>query len=210
MLLNIGHFRTQSRSRYVQSSRKKKFKLFPWLLIAACLYLGYKQVQSYFIAPEALFVLGGHEERERYAAQLAQKYPDIPIWVSSGSPEDYAERIFDRAGISRDRLHLDYRASDTVTNFTTLVDELKAQGIKSVYLITSDNHMLRARIIGEIVFGSRSIMFKPIAVPSESPPEPIEKTLRDGARAILWLTTGHTGSTLVRSLGKTSKFLIIN
>jgi uncharacterized SAM-binding protein YcdF (DUF218 family) len=208
MLLNISPLRTPSRS--IQSRRKKKFKLLPWLLVAACLYFSYKQIKSYFVEPEALFVLGGHEERERYAANLAQQYPDIPIWVSSGSPEDYAKRIFAKAGISRDRIHLDYRASDTVTNFTTLVDELKTKGIDSVYLVTSDNHMLRARIVGEIVFGSRGIVVKPIAVPSESPPEPIEKSLRDGARAILWLTTGHTGSTLVRSLGKTSKFLLIN
>ena len=42
------------------------------------------------------------------------------------------------------------------------------------------------------MFGSRGILLKPISVPSESPPEPIEKSVRDGARAILWLTTGRT------------------
>lgn len=165
-----------------------------------CLWFGYKQVQSYFVQPEALFVLGGHEERECFAAKLAQQYPDLPIWVSSGSPKDYAQRIFAKAGIKGDRLHLDYQASDTVTNFTSLVAELKAQGIDSVYLITSDNHMPRARLIGEIVFGSQGIIIKPMAVPSNSPPESIKKSLRDGARAILWLTTGHTGASITRSL----------
>ncbi|MCZ0904957.1 YdcF family protein, partial [Microcoleus sp. HI-ES] len=97
-------------------------------------------------------------------------------------------------GIESDRLHLDYRAVDTVTNFTTLVDELKAQGIESVYLITSDDHMRRAQIIGEIVLGSRGISFKPVAVPSGRTPEPVQKAVRDGARAILWLTTGYTGA----------------
>ena len=52
--------------------------------------------------------------------------------------------------------------------------------------------MTRARIIGEIVFGSRGIVLKPLAVPSSLPPEPIEKAVRDGARSILWLATGHT------------------
>jgi uncharacterized SAM-binding protein YcdF (DUF218 family) len=89
-----------------------------------------------------------------------------------------------KPGIERNRLHLDRRAVDTVTNFTTLVDELQAQGIDSVYLITSDDHMRRARVIGEIVFGSRGIVIKPLAVPSRRKPEPIEKSLRDGARAI--------------------------
>jgi hypothetical protein len=56
--------------------------------------------------------------------------------------------------------------------------------------------MRRARVIGEIVFGSRGIIMKPLAVPSGRKPEPIEKSLRDGVRAILWVTTGHTGATL--------------
>lgn len=175
-------------------------------VVATSLCVGFKPIGNQVAAPEALLVLGGHEERERYAAKLAQAYPDLPIWVSSGSPQDYAEKIFIKQGINRDRLHLDYRASDTVTNFTTLVDELKAKGIDSVYLVTSENHMKRAQIIGEIVFGSRGIKLQPMAVPSKNPPEPIEKLLRDGARSVLWLTTGHTGTILLQYGSKTFKF----
>lgn len=177
---------------------RRKFLSLLFPLIAVSLWFGYKQIESYLAEPEAVFVLGGHEERERFAAKLAQRHPDLPIWVSSGSPREYAQRIFAKAGIGSDRLHLDYQAIDTVTNFTTLVDELQAQGIDSVYLITSDNHMRRARLIGEIVFGSRGIVLKPISVPSGSPPESMGKCLRDGARALLWLTTGHTGAALIR------------
>lgn len=157
---------------------------------------GYKQLRSWFIRPDAVLVLGGAEEREHYAAKLAKQHPDLPIWVSSGSPQWYAQKIFQQEGIERDRVRLDYRAQDTVTNFTTLVDELKAQGIDSVYLVTSENHLLRARVVGEIVFGSRGITLKPAPVPTESPPEPWQKSVRDGARAMLWLTTGHTGAEL--------------
>lgn len=165
-------------------------------VVAMILWLGYKQLQSYWTTPDAIFVLGGHEERERLAAQLAQQHPHLPIWISSGSPQGYVEAIFAHAGIDRDRLHLNYRATDTVTNFTTLVDELKRRGIDSVYLVTSDNHMTRARIVGEIVFGSRGIVLKPIAVPSHAPDESLEKSVRDGFRAILWITTGKTGESL--------------
>lgn len=143
--------------------------------------------------PQAIFVLGGHEERERWAAKLAQQHPELPIWVSSGSPEGYVKRIFAKAGIPSDRLHLDYRAKDTVTNFTTLVDDLKAKGIRSVYLITSASHMRRASVIGEIVFGSRGIEIEPVIAPSHSPPETWDKSLRDGTRAILWVISGNTG-----------------
>ncbi len=171
--------------------------------VATSLCVGFKP-HPVTSSPEALLVLGGHEERERFAAQLAQEHPQLPIWVSSGSPEAYAQKIFARAGIKSDRLNFDYRASDTVTNFTTLVDELQAKGIDSVYLITSENHMKRAKIIGDIVLGSRGIDFKPIYVPSNNPPEPIEKCWRDGARSIFWLITGQTGAAVTKQLSVTS------
>ncbi|MEM8827820.1 MAG: YdcF family protein [Cyanobacteria bacterium P01_G01_bin.19] len=177
-------------------------------IIATTLCVGFKPIRnSVPTSPDALLVLGGHEERERYAAKLAQKHPQVPIWISSGSPQEYAQRIFANSGIESDRLRFDYRASDTVTNFTTLVDELKAQNIDNVYLITSENHMQRAKIIGDIVFGSKGIEFEPIAVPSNNPPEPLEKCLRDGVRSIFWLVTGHTGAILVRHSSKGLKLL---
>ena len=162
-------------------------------LLMAC-WFGYQQLKTEFQRPQALLVLGGDKQRELFAAKFAQNYPSLPIWVSSGTNPEFAEWVFSEAGIKSDRLHLDYRAVDTVTNFTTLVDELQAKGIESVYLITSDDHMRRAQIIGEIVLGSRGISFKPVAVPSGRTPEPMEKAVRDGARAIMWLTTGYTGA----------------
>ena len=167
------------------------------------LWLGYKLLSS-LEPPQAVLVLGGSTpalEREKFAAQLGSQHPDLQIWVSGGSTKIYTERVFDKAGIDRSRLHLDYQARDTVTNFTTLVDELQARGIKRVYLVTSDYHMRRARVVGEIVFGSRGIVLKPVPVPTERSPEPIEKAMRDGARALLWVTTGHTGAKLVRGRG---------
>ena len=169
-----------------------------WLspLIVLGLLCAYKEIQSIRVEPQAIFVLGGHENRERAAAKLAAQYPNLSVWVSSGSPEGYVKRIFTKAGIKGDRLHLNYQAKDTVTNFTTLVNDLKSEGIKSVYLITSDNHMTRARLVGEIVFGTQGIILKPLPVTSHLPAEAPEKSLRDMARALLWLTTGKTGETL--------------
>lgn len=171
-----------------------KFSVLITVLISAL--VSYRTIKSYFHPPEAVFVLGGHELREKFAADLAKEHPNLEVWVSSGSPQEYAKRIFAFRGINSDRIHLDYQAQDTVTNFTTLVDKFKAQGIESVYLVTSDNHMTRARIIGEIIFGSRGITIQPLSVPSGLPPEPLEKCLRDSARALVWLATGYTGATL--------------
>ncbi len=155
---------------------------------------GFKQVESLWHNPEAVLVLGGAAERERFAAEFAKQHPDLPVWVSSGSNPEYAEWVFMQAGIDPNRIHLDYQAVDTVTNFTTLADYFKQSRIRSVYLITSDYHMTRAQVIGEIVLGSRGIDFHPIAVPSNRSPEPITKVVRDAARAMLWVATGETGS----------------
>lgn len=166
------------------------------LALPILLWFGYKEMKSQWEQPQAILVLGGSTQREKFAAEFAFLHPDIPIWISSGSPKGYAERVFDNAGIDQSRLHLDYRAVDTVTNFTTLVDELQARGIKRIYLITSDYHMRRAYVIGEIVFGSRGIHLKPVSVPTKHSPEPIVKVIRDGARALLWVTTGQTAANL--------------
>jgi uncharacterized SAM-binding protein YcdF (DUF218 family) len=186
--------------RHRSKASRSKRKSFPWLLILLPLiiWIGVRAARVYFEQPQAILVLGGAPEREKFTAQFAQEHPDLPIWISSGSPKEYTEWVFSDAGVDLERLNLDYQAVDTVTNFTTLVDELQAQGIQSVYLITSDYHMRRARIIGEIVMGSRGIHLKPIAVPTDIPEEPWSKALRDGGRAILWITTGHTGANLGR------------
>lgn len=190
------------RKRHAQTKRvrqsKRRFPLWRVVILLLLLLLSYRQVEGYLRHPQAILVLGGAINREVFAASFAQTHPELPIWVSSGSNPEYTEWVFDQAGIDPSRLHLDYQAVDTVTNFTTLVDEFEDRRIRSIYLITSDYHMRRAWTIGQIVLGSRNIYFKPITVPSNQEPESLDKVVRDAARAILWVTTGHTGSSLGR------------
>jgi uncharacterized SAM-binding protein YcdF (DUF218 family) len=189
----------KSKKYSLRRSIQRPLQHFFWgAALVGLIGLGYQSLQGFWQRPQAVLVLGGATEREVFAAEFAQAHPDLPIWVSSGSNPEYAEWVFSEAGIAADRVHLDYQAVDTVTNFTTLVDTLKAQGITSVYLITSDYHMRRAQVIGEIILGSRGIDFKPIAVPSRHQNEPIEKVVRDAARAVLWVTTGNTGADLLQ------------
>ena len=175
---------------------------FPWwiLLVPGLLWGSYRTLANHFAKPQAIFVLGGSPDREQFAARLAQDYPDLPIWVSSGSNKEYSEWVFEQAGISPDRIHLDYRAVDTLTNFTTLMDELRAKGITSLYLVTSDYHMLRAQWISEVVGGSRGIVFKSVPIPTDQPEEPIVKSIRDSARAIVWTVTGYAGTKEERTI----------
>jgi uncharacterized SAM-binding protein YcdF (DUF218 family) len=181
------------RRRVIRRRRLSLPRLVGLIALLSIGWWGYRHWQAVLTQPQAVLVLGGEAERERYAAEFALTHPQLPVWISSGAPREYSEWVFREAGVDLDRLKLDYRAVDTLTNFTTLVDDLKAKGVTKVYLITSDYHMRRSRLIGEIVLGSRGIDFQPVAIPSQQPEEEWSKALRDGGRSLVWLMTGYTG-----------------
>ncbi|MBE9179529.1 YdcF family protein [Oculatella sp. LEGE 06141] len=151
--------------------------------------------------PEGIFILGGDPSREAAAATIAKYYPTLDIWVSGSSETpERAKAIFRAAGVAVERLTLDYAASDTVTNFTTLVPEFKQRNLRHLYLVTSDFHMSRAKAIATIVLGSQGITFTPVSVPSNEEKESTLRIVRDICRSFLWLITGQTGATLGESL----------
>lgn len=146
--------------------------------------------------PQAILTLGGTPEREDFTAKFAQTYPYLPIWISSGSsPEEIAE-IFRNVGTTEENLHIDRRAVDTVTNFTTLVKDFQKKHIQHLYLITSCFHMPRAKAIATIILGSHGIVFTPVCLHSWGNRESKVRILRDVGRAFFWLITGHTGASL--------------
>ncbi|MDY7021203.1 MAG: YdcF family protein [Cyanobacteriota bacterium] len=147
--------------------------------------------------PQAILMLGGNPNREQFTAEFAKEHSDLDVWVSSGVDRRRATEIFRKAGIDLDRVHLDYRAVDTVTNFSTLVEDLKKQDISHVYLITSDFHMPRATAIATVVFGSQGITFTPVSIPTEDyPSESKIRVARDVSRAVIWSFTGWAGENL--------------
>ncbi len=146
--------------------------------------------------PQAILTLGGGSAREEFTAKFAQMYPSLEIWVSSGTPPNNAREIFQKAGIPNTRVHIDSRAVDTLTNFTSLVADFKQRNFQHIYLITSDFHMQRAEAIATLVLGSQGIAFTPVFVPSDKPPESWLLVLRDSCRALIWVFTGHTGASL--------------
>ncbi|MCF4967975.1 YdcF family protein [Nostoc sp. CMAA1605] len=161
------------------------------LTIPVRLAITYCQVPQ----PQAILTLGGGADREEFTASFAHFDPDLKIWVSSGSPPKRAREIFHSAGIDKNRLYLDYQATDTVTNFTTLVDAFQQQQIQHLFLITSKFHMPRAKAIATVVLGSRGIAFTPVSVPSQpKESESILRIIRDVVRSILWIFTGYTGA----------------
>ncbi|AOX03489.1 hypothetical protein BJP34_32290 [Moorena producens PAL-8-15-08-1] len=156
--------------------------------------LGLAHLQS--PTPQLILTLGGGIARETFTAEFAQQHPNLDIWVSSGVATPQAQKVFKEAGIPDQRVHLDRRAIDTVTNFTSLVQDFQTHHIHHVYLITSDFHMRRSIAIAFFVFGSHGIAFTPVAIPSQRPEESWLRVLRDVGRSVVWIVTGRTGASL--------------
>ncbi len=146
--------------------------------------------------PQAILMLGGGSDREKFTASFAQNHPSLNIWVSSGVSCKQANKIFRKAGISKERVNLDYRAVDTVTNFTSLVKDFEKLNLKHLYIVTSEFHMPRAKAIATIVLGSHGITFTGVSVPSQEWEESFLHISRDIFRSIFWIITGHTGASL--------------
>jgi hypothetical protein len=143
--------------------------------------------------PQLILVLGGDVARERHAAALAEQL-GLPVVVSGGSNPEYAHWLFEqRQGLTPGQVQLDYRARDTLSNFTSLVDDLRRARIRHALLVTSSDHMERALLVGRIVAGSRGIHLtpEPVDCADQCVPERRRKVWGDGLRGALWVLTGR-------------------
>lgn len=142
--------------------------------------------------PSSIVVLGGGIRREILAAQLAQSYPNLPIIVSSGSSLPCLYRVFvEENKVAWSRLKVDFRATDTLTNFTALVFYLRSNQTRKVFMITSEGNMPRASILAWLIWGSRGIAMEPALVGGAGNHESWLKTFADSARAMLWIVLGE-------------------
>ncbi|WP_254945005.1 YdcF family protein [Cyanobium sp. AMD-g] len=143
--------------------------------------------------PQMILVLGGDADREAAAARLART-DGLPVVVTGGTNPEYAHWLFQqKEGLPPRQVQLDYRARDTVSNFTSLVDDLRKSRIRHALLVTSTDHMQRALLVGRIVAGSRGIHLTPVSVPCGDlcVVESRRRLWGDGARAALWVISGH-------------------
>lgn len=143
--------------------------------------------------PMCLLVLGGSKRRELLAASAM----DVSIvLLSSGSTtaEDVVS-TFDPERAARTTVIVDRTATDTVTNFTSVVHALNAAGVRSIAVGTARAHMPRALAIGRVVLGAQGIHIVPLPVDAgEALNESWLRVLRDAVRALLWVLCGlHFG-----------------
>lgn len=142
--------------------------------------------------PQRILVLGGDADRERIGLRLARQLA-LPLVVSGGTNPEYAQWLMEHEGVRTNEVRLDYRAQDTLGNFTSLVDELQADGVEHVLLVTSEDHLPRALIVGGIVAGSRGIRLTgvPVSCAQRCRTESLGKRWGDGLRALAWVVSGR-------------------
>lgn len=187
---------------------KKILMLFVLLLLAIPLEISTKLLKASFVESkhEAILVLDGDASRIEVLPKIMNRYPMLPIFISGDLRHKARYLSFlNKFEVDINLITYDCRATDTVTNFTTLVEKFVTEEISTVYLVTSNYHMPRARAISFIVLGSRGIYIHPIAVESTGKDENKLKIARDVMRSLLWLLTGYTGVTLDPSLSEYQK-----
>ncbi len=142
--------------------------------------------------PSSIVILGGGIHREILAAQLAKYYPDMPIIVSSGSSLPCLYRVFVVEGkVAWKRVKVDLRATDTLTNFTSLVPYLQLNQPRKVFLITSEGNLPRASVLAWLIWGSRGIAIEPVLVEGLGNHESWLKTFVDSIRGVAWVGLGE-------------------
>lgn len=148
--------------------------------------------------PQAIFLLGGDPKREAFTAYFSLNHEELPVWISSRRSPLEIIKVFKKYRGAGGSVYIDNRASDTVTNFTSLASDFKDSEIHHVFLVTASYHMPRAKAIAFWVFGSRGIWCTPVEVlyPSGFRQESLWRSLRDIVRSWFWLMTGHTGASL--------------
>ena len=186
---------TESRPRRRRRRPRRRGRARRLLLLAALCAVAWSSRGLFFPSlppPQLVLVLGGDVERERVGAEVAKR-DGLPVMVSGGSNPEYAHWLFRGRGLDDTRVLLDYRATDTLSNFTSVVDDLKRSKIRHVVLVTSSDHMDRALMVGRVVAGSRGIGLTPLAVPcgERCVPEDWRKVWGDGMRAALWVVSGR-------------------
>jgi uncharacterized SAM-binding protein YcdF (DUF218 family) len=137
--------------------------------------------------------LGGNTLRMKKAIELAQRYPDSKIVISSEGDPTGVHALLSDAGIADTRYIFDFHAWDTVTNFTETIGLVKSFRPSVVFVVTDKFHMRRAMAVARAAFFFTRIAVVPEPYLGSEPhdPEPVSLVRSDRFRAWLWRLTGY-------------------
>lgn len=142
---------------------------------------------------EVILELGGNPSRIYRVIELAQQYPSAQIVISSEGSPDLVVGLLRGAGITDARFILDFKAWDTVTNFTHTLQLVRSYVPGTLYVVTDQFHMKRAMAIARAVYFLRGIKVVPVPYMGSEPhpPESGELIRYDQMRSWIWRLTGY-------------------
>lgn len=142
---------------------------------------------------DIILELGGNAARLYKVLELASEYPEAKIIISSEGSPDHVVGLLRGAGINDERFLLDFKAWDTVTNFTETVKLIKSFHPKNLYVVTDQFHMKRSMAIATAVYFLSGMRIIPNPYMGSEPHDPENpKYVRDDRfRAWLWRLTGY-------------------
>jgi uncharacterized SAM-binding protein YcdF (DUF218 family) len=138
---------------------------------------------------DSILVLGGSISREIYVAELAKKFPQIPILISRGSADPCIWLIFQQAAAPIDQVWLQNCATSTFENYYFALPLLQQWNVHHLKIITSASHLPRAKWLAQIILGSHGIWTEFDVVKEEGIPGNREtwlKTSLDVLRSLVW------------------------
>jgi uncharacterized SAM-binding protein YcdF (DUF218 family) len=185
--LNLS--RQLARKRYVRIFQKMAIVILS-LIFAFLAFNFLVRVPINALKPvDAIFVLGGSVHREVHAAQLAKKYPNVPVLISHGSDDPCILATFRQERARLSDVWLETCSDSTFDNFLFGVPILDRWKAHKVILVSSGSHLKRATWMAKILLGARGIALvvdpaqeKGVAGNQESN----LKTSLDLARSAIW------------------------
>jgi hypothetical protein len=138
---------------------------------------------------DAIFVLGGSVHREVHAAQLAKRYPNVPVLISHGSDDPCILATFRQERARLSDVWLETCSDSTFDNFLFGVPILTRWNVHKVILVSSGTHLKRAGWMAKILLGAKGIAL--VIDPAQEKgfagnQESNFKTSLDIARSAIW------------------------
>lgn len=137
---------------------------------------------------QVILHLGGRVSRIQQTALTALRHPAALVLISTESDPVGCLQALQTAGVARSRIWFDYRAWDTVTEFTLLDKLLRLRmGCTELWVVTDNLHARRARAIARCWALGRGIRVHSSTLQGvEGEAERLGSLLGDCARVLVW------------------------
>lgn len=122
---------------------------------------------DFILSNDSIFVLTGDFRRIPFAMQQTEKYPDSDLYIIGVAPDAQ----YTNAG----RARLETDSKSTYQNATAIRDIAQKSGLDRLVLITTEDHMQRAKYLVQSELPRVQIVACPVALSEMSPSRRLER-----------------------------------